>query len=89
MDILKAFFRHDLLLIKFLKGKIIMSFLNIKNKTEPKYTDPLFKPFNENVIEVKSKSEKKIVNNSNSLRLFAMIVSDRSQFLLWSLVILP
>ena len=66
MDTLKAFFRHHLLLMKFLKGKIIMSFLNIKNKTEPKYTDPLYNPFNENVIEVKPKTEKEIVGNSKS-----------------------
>ena len=43
-----------------------MSFLHLKNKTEPKYTDPLSNTFNENVIEVKAKSEKKIVDNSKS-----------------------
>ena len=43
-----------------------MSFLNIKNKAEPKYTEPLYNHFNENVIEVKPKAEKEIVDNSNS-----------------------
>jgi len=52
--------------MKLLKGKIIMSFLHIKNKTEPKYTDPLSNSFNENVIEVKPKAEKEIVGNSKS-----------------------
>ena len=43
-----------------------MSFLNIKNKTEPKYHNPLNTSFNENVFEVKSKHEKKKVDNSKS-----------------------
>ena len=43
-----------------------MSFLNIKNKTEPKYTEPLTTTFHEDVIETKPKPENKKVENYKS-----------------------
>ena len=43
-----------------------MSFLHIKNKTEPKYTERLTTTIHEDVFETKPKSDKKKVENSKS-----------------------
>ena len=43
-----------------------MSFLHIKNKTEPKYTETLTNTIHEDVFETKLKREKKKVENSKS-----------------------
>ena len=43
-----------------------MSFLHIKNKTEPKYTEPLTTTFHENVFETNTKPEKKKIESSKS-----------------------
>ena len=43
-----------------------MSFLHIKNKTEPKYTETPTTTIYEDVFETKTKSEKTIVENSKS-----------------------
>ncbi len=43
-----------------------MSFLHIKNKTEPKYTEPPTTNIHKDVFELKSKSERKKVDSSKS-----------------------
>ena len=43
-----------------------MSFLHIKNKTEPKYTEPSTTTIHKDVFETKSKPERKKVENSKS-----------------------
>ena len=43
-----------------------MSFLHIKNKTEPKYSEPPTTNIHEDVFELKPKSEKKKVDSSKS-----------------------
>ena len=43
-----------------------MSFLHLKNKTEPKYTEPHTDTIHKVVFDTKKKSENKIVENSKS-----------------------
>ena len=43
-----------------------MSFLHLKNKTEPKYTEIGKATILKDVFDIKPKSEKKIVGNSNN-----------------------
>ena len=43
-----------------------MSFLHLKNKTEPKYTEPRTATIHKDVFDTKPKPEKKIIENSKS-----------------------
>ena len=43
-----------------------MSFLHLKNKTEPKYTETPTATIHKNIFDTESKSENKIVENSKS-----------------------
>ena len=43
-----------------------MSFLHLKNKIEPKYTEPRTATIHKDVFDTKPKTEKKIVENSKS-----------------------
>ena len=43
-----------------------MSFLNLKNKTEPKYNEPFTNVIHKDIFVSKSKTEEKKVENSNS-----------------------
>ena len=44
-----------------------MSFLHLKNKTEPKYADPRTATIQKDVFDIKTKPEKKIIENISSL----------------------